>query len=60
MGCVFVDPAQAHKEFGALWALEPPAYGVIEAFKDRSCVIPVALVRDSPVLLMSRNDFIEM
>ena len=60
VGCVFVDPAQARKEFGALRALEPPAYGVIEAFKDWNCVIPVALLRESPVLVMSKHDFIEM
>ena len=60
MGCVFLDSTQAHKEFGALQALEPPAYGVMEAFKDWSCVVPVALVRESPVLLMRQHDFIEM
>ena len=60
VGCVFVDPAQAHKEFGALRAIEPPAYGVMEAFRDWSCVIPAALVRERPVLLMSKHDFIEM
>ena len=59
MGCVFVDSARAHKEFGALRALEPPAYGVMEAFKDWNCVVPAALQRESPVLVMSKHDFIE-
>ena len=60
MGCVFVVPAQAQNEFAALRALVPPAYGVMEAFKDWNCVIPVALLRESPVLVMSKRDFIEM
>ena len=60
VGCVFSDPAQAHKEFGALRALRPPAYGVLEALKDWNCIIPVELLREKPVLLMSEYDFIEM
>ncbi len=60
VGCVFADPAQAHKEFGALRALRPPAYGVMEAFKDWNCIIPGALQRENPVLVMGERDFIEM
>ncbi len=60
VGCAFPHPAQAHKEFGALMTVKPPAYGVIEAFKDWTCMIPVALQLENPVLVMSEHDFIEM
>ena len=60
VGSNFSDPAEAHKEFDALQALRPPAYGVIAAFKDWSCIIPLVLQRENPVLTMSDRDFIEM
>ena len=60
VGCVFSDPAQAPREFVALRSLRPPAYGVLAAFKDWSCIIPFPLQRENPVLVMSEHDFIEM
>ena len=57
--CSFSDPAQAHKEFGALRALRLPAHGVIAAFRDWNCIIPVALQGADSVLLMKEQDFIE-
>ena len=59
-GFEFSDPAQAHKEFGALKALRPPAYGVMEAFRNWNCMMPAALLGEDRVFLMNERDFIEV
>ena len=58
-GCEFSDPAQAHKEFAALGELRPPAYGVLEAFRELNCIIPAALSGGDREFVMSDRDFIE-
>ena len=60
VGCVFSEPAQAHKEFGALRELRAPAYAVLEAFKRWQCAVPATLRAREAVLLMHPFDFIEM
>ncbi len=56
----FQDPAHAHREFDALQALRPPAYGVMAAFENWRCIIPAPLQGANPVLVMSDYDFIEV
>ncbi len=56
----FQDPAHAHREFDALQALRPPAYGVMAAFENWRCIVPAPLQGANPVLVMSERDFIEV